>query len=790
LAKSGSSSSDYDNDEERPKKRRRSTYQRRSTSRRRSPNRDNDDDSEENEIEDNDQEQDSDNEEERPKKRRRSAYQRRSTSRRRSSSRDNEDDSDRYRLRDQRSSDSQDEDKENEQSSSRSRSSRSSSTSSGNRSSSGRYSSENSSKRSSSSQNSNTSKSSQSSSGNSSSSDSSTSNRSKSSRSTSRYSSRSQSGSERRSYSKRSRFGFRIFSRRRRTREQIRLERSQRTRIVNAWRGEWLQIKRVMWRMNRYLENRYYSDNNSNDHQEADSRVRLYQDDQKTQVYGSRTSRENQTGRRKAIAVSSGRTSGRNSDNAIWKLAATTGTIGLALLLLLNLMPTQAKQVPLPIASVDVIDTRTTLRESKPKSEDDLIHYEIVLLDSFEFPEVAFLPEKPDPEIEKELAIIPEFAPDSVIEIVESDPFELIEEEPELQLDLLRIPLTKEFAKYFDPPEETELFVVTSQFNSETEGITNSEYDQIEGNPVIKNQPAEYINDNNWNQYTAVTNRDYNEVQSYEGQEIPESLIRSEDHVPRRYRNSKSISDLDHSINIEIEKKYPQYQALGETQEYIILLKNLSNQTIDEINVSEFIPDGMQVIHVEPAASFEDNELSWKFIDVKAGSVQKIQIQVKMEKKGLVQSVAYVQPVVAVASESVVQTFRPRLQLTMLMPNAVPTGERYPVRYRVTNLSKEDVDDLVLLTDLPEEIDHRHGRKLKYDIGTLKAGENREITLQAVAETPGQGIQTASLKSSYGDSSSVRKNVQVIASSRRTRHRIRQASPVEDCCCWKISFLP
>ncbi len=585
--------------------------------------------------------------------------------------------------------------------------------------------------------------------------------------------------------------------------------------------------------MNRYLENRYYPDENSNEHQEdnqsqqnyssssqsltsnrnlgssgnqeSDSRVRLYQDDQRAQVYGSRTTRKNQTGRRKAIAVSSGRTSRKNSDNAIWKLAATTGSIGLALLLLLNLMPTQAKQMPSPIASVDVIDTRTTLRENKPKSEDDLIHYEIVLVESFEFPEVALLPEKPEPEpeIETELAIIPEFAPEPIIEIVESDPYELIEEEPEpeeemtviaeepeFQLDLLRIPLTKEFAKYLDPPEETELFVVTSQFNSETDGIANSEYDQIEGNSVNENRPAEYINDNNWNQYTTVTNKDYDEVQSYEGQEIPESLIRPEDHVPSRYRNSNSISDLDHSINIEIEKKYPQLQALGETQEYVILLKNLSNQAIDEINVSEFIPDGMQVIDVEPAASFEDNELSWKFIDVKAGSVQKIQIQVKMEKKGLIQSVAYVQPVVAIASESVVQTFRPRLQLTMLMPKAVPTGERYPVRYRVTNLSEEDVDDLVLLTDLPDEIDHRHGRKLKYDIGTLKAGEKRDITLQAVAETPGQGIQTASLKSSYGDSSSVQKSVQVIASSRRPRRRIRQASPVEDCSCWKISYLP
>lgn len=606
------------------------------------------------------------------------------------------------------------------------------------------------------------------------------------------------------------------------TRKRTRKKRFERSPRSSAWEGEWIQVKRMMWRLNRYLENRYYEEKEQSEkglsgktvtQKPEKKQVRLFRKNEDNVRYSSR--KKNRERNQRAIAVTSKGYSGKSAENRIWKLAATTGSIGLSLLLLLNLLPTEAKVSDIDQRQVEVIDTRTSLPVNNFEIHDGPIPYEIVLIEQPDFPSVAFVPEEPEEVViidEPEEPIIPEFAPEPVIEITDNEPFyipeeepiepdiipEFHQEEPEISMELVRIPLTGEFAKYAPVEKEVELFTVYGEYVLPAENITNSEYDQFDGKSLIENTSAAIINDRNWNRYQVSSIQPYSEIPLYEGGNIPESISRSENFVPENIRNKKSLSIPDHTINVEIEKVFPKVKAIGSTQEYTIVVRNVSDETIDELNVSEFIPAEMKVLHADPVASFTGQELAWKFHDLKAGATKKILIQVEAKKAGMIQSVAYVQPVVAIASESYVEAARANLQLSMSMPDPVPAGDHYPVRYQVRNLGDEDVSDLVLVTDLPLELDHRFGRRLKYEVGTLKAGENREIILQAVADRPGDGIQTAELVSATGNSPTVSQNVRVIAASRTVPQStpsqpsspqpVKQATPRENCCCWKISF--
>ena len=78
----------------------------------------------------------------------------------------------------------------------------------------------------------------------------------------------------------------------------------------------------------------------------------------------------------------------------------------------------------------------------------------------------------------------------------------------------------------------------------------------------------------------------------------------------------------------------------------------------------------------------------------------------------------------------------PHMQLELIAPAMLRTGESCRIGFRATNLGPK-TSGLKLNLDLPAQIHFQRGQKLQYKVGGLDENESREDYLTAVATGPG-----------------------------------------------------
>ena len=81
---------------------------------------------------------------------------------------------------------------------------------------------------------------------------------------------------------------------------------------------------------------------------------------------------------------------------------------------------------------------------------------------------------------------------------------------------------------------------------------------------------------------------------------------------------------------------------------------------------------------------------------------------------------------------------QPRLVLSMHGPEQATAGEAVPFHITIANPGSGPVTHLVLHCKLPEGLTHPQGQIVEAEIGTLAAGETRNITLTTMAAKTGQ----------------------------------------------------
>ena len=195
---------------------------------------------------------------------------------------------------------------------------------------------------------------------------------------------------------------------------------------------------------------------------------------------------------------------------------------------------------------------------------------------------------------------------------------------------------------------------------------------------------------------------------------------------------------------LQIEKDAPPRAVLHQPLVYNIRVRNVGRNAAHQVVVEDIIPRGSTLKGTIPEAELDpqDKHLIWKLGTLAAGEERLIRVQIVPTEPGEIGSVATVRFVGRIASKTVITA--PRIRLEMTGPVETAVGDVPVYRFRLTNVGDGDASNVVVKSTIPDLFQHPSGTELEYEVGSLRAGQTRDIDLALKAVRAGQSSQSVS----------------------------------------------
>jgi uncharacterized repeat protein (TIGR01451 family) len=192
--------------------------------------------------------------------------------------------------------------------------------------------------------------------------------------------------------------------------------------------------------------------------------------------------------------------------------------------------------------------------------------------------------------------------------------------------------------------------------------------------------------------------------------------------------------------SLVIQKLAPAEIQVGKPAKFVVKVRNAGNQVADQVEVRDEVPQGTRLISTSPSAQADGNQLVWQLGKLSAGEERSFEIQLMPTAEGEVGSVA----TVSYSAQASVKTrcTMPQLAVRMTAPDKVLIGQQQPVKIELRNPGSGDATGVMLFENVPPNLKHAAGPALEFEIGTLRAGETRELELMLTAEKPGKVVNT------------------------------------------------
>jgi len=197
------------------------------------------------------------------------------------------------------------------------------------------------------------------------------------------------------------------------------------------------------------------------------------------------------------------------------------------------------------------------------------------------------------------------------------------------------------------------------------------------------------------------------------------------------------------SPQLTVEKRGPREVQVGKPARYEIFVRNVGSATAQDVFLRDAVPYGTSLVTTTPPAApgqaGAEAELIWPLGELPPGGQARVVIELMPQTEGDIGSVASV----SFRAEASVRSraTKPALAITSNAPEPTRIGRDAGLSITVTNPGTGIATGVVLEGFLPENVSHRSGRDLEFDVGQLKPGESRTIDL--VLGTRGPGIHTA-----------------------------------------------
>jgi len=187
-----------------------------------------------------------------------------------------------------------------------------------------------------------------------------------------------------------------------------------------------------------------------------------------------------------------------------------------------------------------------------------------------------------------------------------------------------------------------------------------------------------------------------------------------------------------------IQKFAPGEIQVGKPAKFVVQVRNAGSQPADDVIVRDEVPQGTRLISTTPSAAASGNQLIWQLGKLSAGEERSLEMQLMPVAEGEVGSVA----TVSYSAQASVKTrcTMPQLAIRMTAPEKVMIGQEQRVKIELRNPGSGDATGVMLFENVPENVKHAAGPALEFEIGTLRAGETRELELSLLAEKAGKVV--------------------------------------------------
>ncbi len=191
---------------------------------------------------------------------------------------------------------------------------------------------------------------------------------------------------------------------------------------------------------------------------------------------------------------------------------------------------------------------------------------------------------------------------------------------------------------------------------------------------------------------------------------------------------------------LEIQKFAPPEIQVGKSAKFAIQVRNVGGQSAENVVIRDEVPHGTRVVNTTPHAESNGNFLVWDLGALSTGEQRTVEIELMPIEEGEIGSVASV--TYAAQASAKTRCTMPQLAIRMTAPSQVMIGQQQRVKIELRNPGTGDATGVMLMENVPENVKHAAGPALELEVGTLKAGETREMELVLTAEKAGPVMNT------------------------------------------------
>jgi len=187
--------------------------------------------------------------------------------------------------------------------------------------------------------------------------------------------------------------------------------------------------------------------------------------------------------------------------------------------------------------------------------------------------------------------------------------------------------------------------------------------------------------------------------------------------------------------SLVIQKFAPPEIQVGKSAKFAVQVRNVGGQTAENVVIRDEVPHGTRVVSTTPHATSDGNHLVWDLGALSTGEERTVEIELMPISEGEIGSVATVSQTAQASAKT--RCTMPQLAIRMTTPGQVMIGQEQRVKIELRNPGTGDATGVMLLENVPENVKHAAGPALEFEIGTLRAGETREMELVLTAEKAG-----------------------------------------------------
>lgn len=175
---------------------------------------------------------------------------------------------------------------------------------------------------------------------------------------------------------------------------------------------------------------------------------------------------------------------------------------------------------------------------------------------------------------------------------------------------------------------------------------------------------------------------------------------------------------------------------VGQQCPCIMVVENTGSSAVRNVVAEAVLPAGLEVIAAEPAPVATGESATWTFGELKAGQSRSVKLVVVPNGVGDVDLNAFVRFTGATSSRFTVE--QPLLAVAVTGPENVEVGQSVNYTVEVSNPGTGLANNVVIQAMIPPGLQHRRGKILTIDIGTLNSGESRRARLSLTGVAGGE----------------------------------------------------